>query len=505
VSAAGLTDAPSLSRPAAPSLFAEALRGAVQLGSSLAGAMAIGLFVRTLVPRALGPAAFGELRLAESAGDVVFVALGLGVDSVVRRELAVDPRKGRDVLWGLLALRLALGLLVVAGGAAVMAATHRSAAAIVLFAWIGATQVFSALDNTFAAVEHASGRVGWIARVNLSTRLVWAALVLVALRVRPDAALIAALGLVAELLRFALLTRRGVASIGVPARLRFAPVGAMLLAALPFFVNQLAHSLYARAGHLALARLGDALALGWYGAAANLAGIALLAMPLLSWVLVPAAARAFARSEEALGELTAAALHLTFLGSAAAGLFVGFAAPTLVTALFGPAFEGAVPAVRMLAGTFALASLSTIAAIDLLQRGRIRAVAALSLAGLALAAALAPFAIARGAAFGSAGAAAGAASTLLVSECAVAAILLALAWRTSWNASLRKALLAVAVSAAIAIGAGLASPLSGGLVRGAVALAVFAAVLTLLRAWPAAAIAEVRSLVRSRRTHVPSV
>ena len=57
----------------------------------------------------------------------------------------------------------------------------------------------------------------------------------------------------------------------------------------------------------------------------------------------------------------------------------------------------------------------------------------------------------------------------------------------------------------LGIGAGLASPLSGGLVRGAVALAVFAAVLTLLRAWPAAAIAEVRSLVRSRRTHVPSV
>ena len=69
-----------------------AARNALTLGSALALTSAMALAIRLLIPRFLGPAAFGELRLAESFAEMLFVILTFGVDMQLRREAAVDLR-----------------------------------------------------------------------------------------------------------------------------------------------------------------------------------------------------------------------------------------------------------------------------------------------------------------------------------------------------------------------------------------------------------------------------
>ena len=58
-----------------------AARNALTLGTTLAVTGSLAILIRLLIPRFLGPAAFGEYRLAESAAELLFVVLTFGVDA----------------------------------------------------------------------------------------------------------------------------------------------------------------------------------------------------------------------------------------------------------------------------------------------------------------------------------------------------------------------------------------------------------------------------------------
>lgn len=403
-----------------------AARNALSLGSSLAVTGSMALLIRMMVPRLLGPGAFGEYRLAEAAAEVLFVVLTFGVDGHLRREAALDPARARGYLAGLTALRVLAG----AAGIAVVAGALRWAGAadrvVTLFLLMGAAQVLQVLNNTYSAFEHAAGDVRWIARANLAVKVLWAAALVAVLVSAPSGAAIAAVALAIEVLRFAWLTSRGVRRHGLSARPDLRLAAGALLASLPFFVNLVAHTLYARIGTGWIAAHGTEVELGLHGAASGLASIALLGMPLVSWVLVPSAARAGSRDTGEVAHLVSNALRTSLLAMVPVALAFNLGAPWLLALCFGEAYTAAAPVLRVLAPTFALAYASTVCAVAVIQEGRIWTVTVISLAGVALTAGTGMMLVPFGAAhLGEAGAAQGAAWATLVTEVAVTA---ALAW-----------------------------------------------------------------------------
>lgn len=426
-----------------------AARNALALGTSLALTTGIALMVRLIVPRFLGPAAFGEFRLAESFAEMLFVVLTFGVDMHLRREAAVDASRARQYLSGLTTLRLGLAGLGIAAAVVLLRATGATDSLVTLFTLIAVAQTLLVLNNSYAALEHATGDVTWLARTNLGLKVLWAGAMVAALLGLATGFAVAAAGLAIEAVRFAWFTARARARHGLLARpdVRLA-IGA-ILASLPFFLNSVAHNFYARIGIGWLGAVSGDVQVGLYGAASNIATVALLGMPLLSWVLVPSAARAAADSRDEMDRLVAGALRISLLMAVPVALVCHVFAAPILALLFGPEYLPAAPILRILAPTFGLAYVSTICAIALLQDGRAWTVAGISIAGVAVTLALSATLIPWGArALGTAGGGQGAAWATLITEVVVTIILAGLAHRSWRNASLLRTAAALAVGVA---------------------------------------------------------
>jgi O-antigen/teichoic acid export membrane protein len=361
------------------------------------------------------------------------VLLTFGVDAQLRREAAVDPSHARRYLSGLTVLRLGIGVVGFMAIAGLLHGMGAGGTVLQLFALIAVSQVLLVLNNSYAAYEHAAGDVAWIARTSLVTKLLWAAALCTVLVVQPAGVGIAAVAVGVEAGRFAWLSTRGVRRHGLALRPDLRLASGAIVASLPFFVNAAAHSLYARIGTGWLGAVATPEELGLYGAATNVAAIALLGMPLLSWVLVPSAARAAAVSAAGMAELVASALRIALLSCVPVALVFYVAADAWLALFFGPAFVAAAPVLRILAPTFALAYVSTICAIAAIQQGRIWSVAAVSLTGIGVTVVLGGLLIPWGlATLGPTGGAQGAAWATLGTEAVVTTVLLWIA-RDTWQ------------------------------------------------------------------------
>lgn len=403
-----------------------AARSAVTLGSALAVTSVIALVVRLLLPRLLGPEAFGELRLAESFAEMLFVLLTLGVDQQLRREAALDPARARRYLTGVTLWRLGCAVIGIAAFLGILRLTGASWPVTQMFLVLAVGQTFLVLNNSFAAYEHAAGDVAWLARTNFGMKLVWAGAIIAALTGLRSGLGVAMAGATIETIRFIWLLTRGMRRHGFTRQPDMRMAGTAIVASMPYFIHLLAHSLYARLGIGWLGAVSTEVEVGLFGAAATFAGVALLGMPLLSWVLVPSASRAAAQSPEQFDQLVAGALRTALLVAVPLAFFFHIAAPDLLALAFGEAYRPAAPVLRLLAPTFALAYVATVCAIVLLQREQVRLVAGISLAGLVVTAGLDAVLVP---AYG----AAGAALATLVTEILVTALLVRAA-RPAWHA-----------------------------------------------------------------------
>lgn len=410
-----------------------AARNALTLGTALAITSVIAIGVRLLVPRFLGPAAFGELRLAESFAEMVFVILTFGVDMQLRREAAIDPSRAKRYLMGLAVWRVGIGALVIATFLTVLRATGASTGVITVFVLLAVGQLLLVLNNSWAAYEHAAGDVAWLARTNFGVKLLWAGAMLAALGGLRSGLGVAMAGLLVEAVRCGWLTTRAIRHHQLRMRPDVRLAGTAILTSLPFFVHLLAYSLYARLGVVWLGAVSTDVEVGLFGAASTFAGIALIGMPLLSWVLVPSAARAAAQSPAHMDALVAGALRASLLVAVPIVLVFSGAAAPLLSLVFGADYVPAASALRVLAPTFGLAYVSTVCAIALLQQGRVWTVASISIAGLALTVALDAVLIPWGmSSLGQAGGAQGAAWATLLTEILVTLALAACSPR-SWQ------------------------------------------------------------------------
>jgi O-antigen/teichoic acid export membrane protein len=429
--------------------FVRAAQSAITLGTSLLAGIACSMAVRVALPRVLGPAAFGEYRLVETVAELVLVILTLGLDTALRRDVARDPSTAGAQLANVLLLRTYGGIALIAMIIAGFWLSGASVDRLVLLALLAAAQLMLALNNTHAAVAHGIGDVRWNAVASVVARAAWATLSLTVLAIAPSPLPVALAFLAVETVRFVLQQRRATTLYNMRAvspDMRRA-LGAAA-ASLPLFVNFLAHNFYGRLGTWWLGSNASAAEVGWYGAAANISSAALVGMPLVTWVLLPAASREGATSSAATDGLVAGALRVALLVATPAALLLAALSPTLVVVLFGAAFAPAATALSLLAPTIALAYGSTVCAVSLIQRGEERSVAAVSVAGLVLSVVLTAVLVHPGA---PGDAATRAALSALLTEVIVTAVLARLAWRQAWTASLARAAAGIVAAVAAAL------------------------------------------------------
>jgi O-antigen/teichoic acid export membrane protein len=398
-----------------------AVKSALVLGGSLIATWSVALVVRLFLPRHLGPEVFGAFNFADTFAATFFVFLGLGVETYIQKVIPVRPEHASDFFGGVVAVRLLLGLAVLGAMAVVLSLTHRPPALQRVVFVFGAAQLLVSLNNTLAAMLHASRAVSGLAAVNVASKVLWGGGVAVAVLARLGLVGLAAAFFLAEALRAVVLAGLARRHLGLALRLDAAAVRAVILASLPFYVNQVANTIYGKVDVTLLSVLASDTEIGWYGAAGSLAALALLIAPLVGSVLLPLLSRAAARSTDELYATVRRIIEGVMLVVLPLALFMGMGADVWVRVLFGPAFIPATTSLRLLAPLFVLAYLSMISAVCLILLDRAWRVATISLVALvvnpALNLAIVPAAMR---ALGPGGAGAGAALALLLTELGVA-------------------------------------------------------------------------------------
>jgi len=480
-----------------------AARTALTVGGAILVGAALAAVVRIALPRALGPTVYGGYRLAESAAEVVLLLLTLGLDTTLRRDIAHAPATAAQRLWDVVGLRTRSAVVIASLGGLLLVLGGASARVLTLYVGFAAVQSLLAVANAHVAALHATGDARWPSRLGVALRAAWTlvALGLLAVGWHPLWLVGALLG--TESVRVLLLQRRSVQRFGAAsavAAFSWSRAGVAAAASLAVFVNYLAHNLYARLGTWVLGVRVSADAVAWYASAANVAALALLGMPLVTWVLLPSAAGA-SRAGTGRDTLMVAALRAALLGAVPVAGVIVWAADPLVGLLFGSAFAPAVPALRLLAPTIALAYLATIAAVALLERGRERHVALVSVGGLVVATGLTLQLVAHAP---EGQAASAAALAMLGTELTVTVAMLALAWRRVWTAPLLRTAAGVGLALVVALAAAqLAATLGVGLLlRGTLLAFVYAVTLPLVGAVRRTDLDFVRTVLRRAPTDV---
>src|SRR5262249_41752541 len=127
---------------------------------------------------------FGIYNFADSFAATFFVALGLGMETYIQKEIPVRPAHATDFFGGVVVVRLILSAGLLAVMAAVLPLAGRPPQVQrVVFAF-GVAQFVVQLNVVLSALLHASRNVGRLALWNVASKVVWAAGVVLALLAR---------------------------------------------------------------------------------------------------------------------------------------------------------------------------------------------------------------------------------------------------------------------------------------------------------------------------------
>jgi O-antigen/teichoic acid export membrane protein len=375
VSEPGIADAatPSVSDSHEPTLRGDvvtAVRNTLKLGASLLGTWAVGLAIRMILPRYMGPAAFGEFQFADAFTIVIMMTTTLGLDTYIRREIPLR-REHASEFFGttmLVSLGIGAGVLLIALPALYTAGKSPFILSLVLL--MGLAQIAVNLSNNLASLLHGVGNVDGLAIQNVASKLIWGAGIAVAFALGYGARGVAVAMLASELIKLGGMYR--LARLHVPLRLtrNWAMLRPVLTASAPFFFLALAQTVYSRVDITIMSFLTNDQEVGWYGAASTLAGISLLLSPLVGWVVLPLTQRAAARSHEEFILVSRRVLELvmSFAFPVTLAFYVG--APLLIPLAFGKAFLPSIPALRILAPTFVLTYAAIVGSALLIRLGR---------------------------------------------------------------------------------------------------------------------------------------
>lgn len=372
-------EAPDVDAPSATFL---AIRNALKLGASLVFTWGIALAIRLLLPRHLGPVRFGTLNFADGFTAAFFIVLSLGADTYIRKEVAVRPGHATDFFGGVAVIRVGLAVLVMTAMAVVLEVTGRDPEIQGLVLLYGLTQFFVTSNASLSALLHAKGRVGAMSALAVATKVVWAAGVLLAIATGAGLWAYAASYLASESIETVVLYGLAREHLGLRFRIDWKPSKAVLLASLPYYLMLFAQTAYGKLDVSLLEFMAGSEEVGWYGAAQTVAGLTLLATPLIGWVLTPMFARAAARSRAELDEQLRRSLELILVIAIPVSLVINLGAELWTRLIFGAAFAPAAPALRILATMFVLMYVSIIYAHALMMLERAWTLMLISVGGL---------------------------------------------------------------------------------------------------------------------------
>jgi O-antigen/teichoic acid export membrane protein len=340
------------------------------LSLSVAGSWGFAFVGQVALRRVLGDERLGIVSFVESVATLAVVFISLGVDTYVRREVALDADHARSFARPLERVRLGIGMLIaglVTGGFALAGAPGDE---VVLAALWAAGQVALLLGQTSVAYLHAVQEVRGVAWAGVAVKALWLAVALSVLQ--SSVALWAApLALaVSETARLWWARRLFRTHIGEPAAAPLSTARMIVGRSMPYYLDGLNVTFNRYIVPALLGALATTTESGYYSTAALLMTLPFFFLPVVTWVVPPMFARMHAMGRDQLW-LAARRLALSIapLGVVVAGGMIAFSRLAM-TVVNGDSFTPAVASFAILSVTFPFTFISVVLSSSLVADGR---------------------------------------------------------------------------------------------------------------------------------------
>ena len=347
-----------------------AIINAIKLSLSLIATIAVAVIVRIFVPRYFKPAGFGQLSFAEAYAATFFSFATYGVDTYIRKEVATRPEHANEFYSGFILLRLATSVVIFGGMAIGLQAMGKGALEWRL-AFIFAVGQVAFIDNyTLSAFLQAASQVTELAWMNVVSKIIWCAGIFIGLLNGATIEWVAVCFFISETIKTIYLMVVAHRRLHLTWAIDMRATWKVVKISLPFFLNNIALSIYAKINIILLSKMSTDEEVGWYSAAMTIAGFSLLFLPVLQAVIMPMAARTAKKSEDAMNEVMRGGARLMIVGGTLISLVLMLHADFIARRCFGEAYTEAASSLRMIAPMFPLTYLACVGAMHLIQQER---------------------------------------------------------------------------------------------------------------------------------------
>lgn len=284
----------------------------LHMGVATAITGVLGLLLKLLLPRFLGPEEVGRLYFVEAMAAMFFCLMPLGISSYISREIPKDPSQAQSVLKAVLPLQLFLGVLMGAGLLLFLSFSGSEPRYFLLGLGMAVfTGALSFHRSILSRIFISLGRSAEIARTEVGSRILLVALVLAVLVFKGGATAVAWSYALAQVLALLWLLHgllpglfHGFAFGGF-SRDSYDQnkMKHIVSSSLPFFAVAALVEIYGNIDIAMLKYLASHGEVALYGSANKLKSAALFVIPVLQAAIQPALARTWSRDQDQFSKL----------------------------------------------------------------------------------------------------------------------------------------------------------------------------------------------------------
>ncbi len=350
---------------AARSDVATSMRNALTLGGSLVLTLGIGFGVRIALRRYLGPTVIGPVNFADAFTTTAFIFLSLGIDLYVRKIVPVTLEGANEFLGTVFAIRAVMATIVFLLMNLMLSWMGQPIEVRVLVWAYAAAQICMSYNQTLVALLQSARTIDGLSALNVVAKLMWAAGFIVTMVFQLPLVGIPLSVLFAEFTKLVVgyvLARR---HVKLRLTIDWKKVTPVLRSAFPFYVNAVALVIVNRFDVSVLRMRSTDNEIGLYSAAAELAQMTFMLVPMLGGVVMPLFARMQTRGQAEYHEMLRRTLELILVFAFPPSLAIAAGADVWVHLVLGEPYAASAWALSILGPTFLLTYVAVVLGIAL--------------------------------------------------------------------------------------------------------------------------------------------
>ncbi|HEX2648271.1 MAG TPA: flippase [Candidatus Dormibacteraeota bacterium] len=303
------------------------------------------------VPRAVGPSGIGELTIAWAVTGVVSTAAGVGVGTLLIKEVARDRERAPSLVGTALLARLlsippallAVGLFVVVGRGG------REQSTVIALA--AGTMCLGLIVQVFQSALQGIERMEYLAYSDMLNKAVTlvAGIALVLIGFRAVGIMAMMLGVAAVTLMLNLWWSRGKISVDWSGGI--ASVSPMIVASLPYWTTGLVLAFYMWIDSVMLSLMSSDTVVGWYGVPTRVFNTLLFVPVIISTAALPRLSLAFRQGAIAWLNAARPVLEVVLVLALPVAAGTALIAQSFVSSIYGARFIESIPVLVILALT----------------------------------------------------------------------------------------------------------------------------------------------------------